>query len=242
MERIVTIKGILFDKDGTLIEVNGTWIPLYREALARDFAHSVDEVEDMLSRAGYHRESDTFIPGSLLAGGTMSQIAEVWWPDISPTQRRSRIDHMNNTVGPEARKFIKPLMKLQPVFAELHEMGLILGLGTNDSEASGRAHMEHLDVVHNFHSVIGADSVAVPKPSGQMIARFAELTGLAACEIAMVGDNTHDMDEAKAGGAGLAIGVLSGNAKHQDIAHLADYIVDSIADLPKLLKAQRHVL
>ncbi len=69
-----------------------------------------------------------------------------------------------------------------------------------------------------------------------MVKRFAEKTGLKPEEIAMVGDNSHDMDEARAGGAGLAIGVLSGNAKHEDIAHLADHVVGSVADLPKLLK------
>ena len=115
-------------------------------------------------------------------------------------------------------------------------MGLVLGLGTNDSEASGRAHMTHLDVHHYFDVMIGADSVAVPKPSGQMIARFAEMTGLHASEVAMVGDNSHDMDEARAGKAGLAIGVLSGNARHEDIAHLADHVIDSVAGLPALLK------
>ncbi len=33
----MAIKGVLFDKDGTLIEVNGTWVPLYRQMLVEDF-------------------------------------------------------------------------------------------------------------------------------------------------------------------------------------------------------------
>ena len=55
-------------------------------------------------------------------------------------------------------------------------------------------------------------------------------------EIAMVGDNSHDMEEALNGGAGMAIGVLTGNAAHDDIAHLADHVLSSVADIPKLLK------
>jgi phosphoglycolate phosphatase len=53
----------------------------------------------------------------------------------------------------------------------------------------------------------------------------------------MVGDNPHDMEEARAGGAGLAIAVLSGNAAREDIAHLADYTIESVADLPALLRS-----
>ena len=47
----------------------------------------------------------------------------------------------------------------------------------------------------------------------------------------MVGDNPHDMEEARNGGAGLAIGVLSGNAGHGDLDHLADHVIPSIAHL-----------
>jgi phosphoglycolate phosphatase len=50
----------------------------------------------------------------------------------------------------------------------------------------------------------------------------------------MVGDNTHDLEMAHAAGAGLAIGVLSGNSTRAELAPRADIIVDSIADLPGL--------
>ena len=40
---------------------------------------------------------------------------------------------------------------------------------------------------------------------------------------------------ARAAGAGLAIGVLSGNSTRAELAGLADVIIDSVADLPDLL-------
>jgi phosphoglycolate phosphatase len=70
-----------------------------------------------------------------------------------------------------------------------------------------------------------------------MVQRFSGITGLPPSAIAMVGDNHHDMEEARAGGAGLAIAVLSGNAAHEDIAHLADHTIASIAELPSLLRS-----
>ena len=97
--------------------------------------------------------------------------------------------------------------------------------------------MSHIGIIDHFEDIIAADTVEVPKPSGNMVRRFAEITKLRPVEIAMVGDNSHDMEEARNGGAGLAIAVLSGNAKHQDIAHLADHTIASVAELPALLKS-----
>jgi phosphoglycolate phosphatase len=116
-------------------------------------------------------------------------------------------------------------------------MGLKLGVATNDSQVSARGHMSHIGVIEHFDDIIAADTVAVPKPSGNMIRRFAEVTGLVPSEIAMVGDNAHDMEEARNGGAGLAVAVLTGNAEAHHIAHLADHTIASVADLPRLLRS-----
>lgn len=233
----MAIKGILFDKDGTLIEVNGTWIPLYKSMLGEVFGHNDIEIAELLTRAGYVAEIDGIRAGSVMAGGTTREIAAVWWPEISDAERHDRVYHIDNVIGPQAKSYVKPLMDLVPVFDELHKMGLILGVGTNDGEASGRAHMVHLGVDHYFKTIIGSDSVARAKPSGQMIAKFADIAGIAPHEIAMVGDNSHDMEEARAGGAGLALAVLSGNAAREDIAHLADHTLESVADIPALLRS-----
>ena len=54
-------------------------------------------------------------------------------------------------------------------------------------------------------------------------------------EVAMVGDNRHDLEMARAAGAGAAIGVLTGNSSFDDLSPLADAVIRSIADLPDWL-------
>ena len=54
----------------------------------------------------------------------------------------------------------------------------------------------------------------------------------------MVGDNRHDLEMAKAGGAGLAVGVLSGTGTREALAPLADVVLDSIVDLPGYLNGR----
>lgn len=230
------IAGVLFDKDGTLIDVNRTWVPIYRHMLAELFGTSEDGAEALMEKAGFDRASGRFRPNSPLAGGTTRQLIDIWWPGLDAAGIAEKVQTLDHDYKHLVRDRLAPLLPLHPILSELRGMGLKLGVATNDSHVSARNHMDHVGVLDLFEEIIAADTVPVPKPSGNMIKRFAEFTGLEPQAIAMVGDNSHDMEEARNGGAGLAIAVLSGNAGHGDIAHLADYTLDSIAELPALLR------
>ena len=232
----MAIKGILFDKDGTLIEVNGTWIPTYRAMLTKLFNCDQAKADQLLMQAGFDPKTQSFIAGSVLAAGTMRQLVDIWWPGFSDAEAHAHIAMIERDFAHEARAYLKPLLSLDPVLAELQAMGMVLGVATNDNFKSATAHIDALGMAHYFVEIIAADTVPVPKPSGDMIRQFALTTGLDVSEIAMVGDNSHDMEEAHNGGAGLAIGVLTGNAGREHIEHLAHYTLNSIADIPNLLR------
>ncbi len=237
MAGVMRIGGVLFDKDGTLIDVNATWVPIYREVLMDLFRTDIAGAESLMVQAGYDPVTGKFRAGSTLAGGTTRQLVQLWWPGIDEAGIAEKARILDHDYVHMVREKLAPLMPLAPILEELRGMGLKLGVATNDSHVSASNHMAHVGVFEMFDDIIAADTVPVPKPSGDMIRRFAQVTGLAASAIAMVGDNSHDMEEARNGGAGLAIAVLSGNAAHEDIAHLADHTIDSVADLPALLRS-----
>lgn len=232
----MTIAGVLFDKDGTLIDVNATWVPIYREVLMELFATDAAGAEALMTKGGYDQSTGKFRAGSVLAGGTTRQIAEIWWPGLAGAELARKVHALDHDYTHLVRGRLTPLAPLEPILSELRGMGLRLGIATNDSHGSAIAHMAEIGATAHFEEIIAADTVTVPKPSGQMVRRFCDVTGLPPAAIAMVGDNHHDMEEARAGGAGLAIAVLSGNAAYDDIAHLADHTIASVAELPALLR------
>lgn len=54
-------------------------------------------------------------------------------------------------------------------------------------------------------------------------------------DILVVGDTINDMNFAHNGGA-IAVGVLSGVSSREQLAPAADYILDSVADVPALIR------
>ena len=228
------IGGVLFDKDGTLIDFNQTWFGIIA-ALARQASGGNESAaRDLIGRGGYDWSEQKFVGGSVVAAGTIEHLVDLWHPALDRAARAARIAAYDAVAVREGSRRAVGIGRLKETLTALGARGLLLGMATNDSEAGARATAAALGITPAFSAIIGYDSVARPKPWPDQLQLFATQTGLAPASIAMVGDNRHDLDMARAAGAGLAIGVLSGNSTRAELAGLADIIVDGIADLPAL--------
>ena len=172
----MAIRGVLFDKDGTLIAVNDTWIPIYRHMLRDLFETDEDGADALMATAGLDRATGKFLAGSVLAGGTTRQLIDIWWPGLDAAGIAEKVRILDHDYAPLVKNLLKELMPLEPILLELRAMNLVLGVATNDSHVSARSHMAQVGVIEHFLDIIAADTVDVPKPSGSMIRRFAEIT------------------------------------------------------------------
>ena len=84
------IRGVLFDKDGTLINFSRTWAPALRQAAL--FASRGDEslADRLLLAGGCDPATGEVAGGSLLAGGTNRELAEAWIAEIDGWE----LDHL----------------------------------------------------------------------------------------------------------------------------------------------------
>lgn len=231
MSSQTSIRGLLFDKDGTLIDFNRTWFEVTMD-LARTAAGGDEaSARTLLDRGGYDWTRQSFRSGSVVAAGTVEDIVDLWHPAIAVAERLRLIAAYDSHARSGAARSVA-IDGLHATLDALAAASFVLGIATNDSEAGARETADALGITQSFAAIIGYDSVARPKPYPDQIYLFAETTGLAPSEIAMIGDNPHDLEMARAAGAGLAIGVLSGNSTRSELAHLSDVILDSVADLP----------
>ena len=229
------IRGLLFDKDGTLFDFAATWSGVVDVTLT----HLTEDrsLQDRMAVAiGYDRSGGGFVAGSPVVVGTGTEIAAIL-ADHLPTHGIGEIElAMNMAAQAVTNGGMVPAVPNMPGFLDgLRARGYRLGIATHDTEAAAIAHMTVLGAAECFDFIAGYDSGHGHKPGPGMLLAFAAATGLHPSEIAMIGDSVHDLGVAPAAGAALAIGVLTGPATREDLGPYADHVLDSIADLPGLL-------
>lgn len=228
------ISGILFDKDGTLLDYDKSWEPVNR----RCALHAADgdlELADRLLRAcGMDTETGETLADSLFAAAAPSEIAAGMIAAGSKHDVVELTRHLDRFFLEGASNSV-PVADLQAIFLRLKARGLKLGIASSDNEASIRLMAEGQHILPLLDYIAGYDSGHGVKPNPGMIEGFARECDMPAGEIAMVGDNTHDLHMARNAKAGLAVAVLTGTGTPASLSPFADHVLDSIEGLDRLL-------
>lgn len=230
------ITTILFDKDGTLFDFHRSWTSVFGDAANRLANGDKALARHLMVAGGYDVPSGRIAAGSIFAAGDTQDLADAWRPHLAAWENDdlvSWLDAFFAEMGPDASV---PVTDLAAFFQGLKARGLVLGVATNDSYASARAAVGRFDFGPHLSFCCGYDSGHGSKPGPGMAQAFCRETGLEASSVAVVGDNTHDLEMARAAGAGLAIGVLTGSSGRDDLMPFADMVIDSIAVLPESLE------
>ena len=226
------IRGILFDKDGTIIDYWRTWVPINREVAL--FAGSGDAAlaAELLRANGQDPDTNTVAGSSVLAVGSILQIANAFAAQLgerAPVNLAAGVERVFTEGGAKHAALIPGADR---AIALLKQRGLRIGVATNDSVAGLQASLKRTGILDVFDFTVGYDSGYGTKPEPGMALAFCKAVGLEPGEIAVVGDAAHDLAMGRAAKAGLTVGVRSGTGTEEQLRPLADLMVDSINDLP----------
>ena len=230
---LTQIKALLFDKDGTLIDIQKTW-GQWAHSLLKDLSEGDDALFMALcDEIAFQPETLDFLPGSIAIAGTPDDVAGALAPML-PAQR-SRSELVAYIIQTSLDAPPVEVLPLGPFLDGLRDAGFSVGLATNDGEAPARKQMDVLGVSDKFDMIIGCDSGHGAKPGPGQVLAFASEMRVAPSDVLMIGDSLHDLMAGRAAGA-RTLGVLTGYATERDLAPFADAVLPDIGAMRDWLK------
>lgn len=221
------INGILFDKDGVLFDIQrtwGAWTDRMIGALAQGDSAVAQSLADVLD---FDRTACAFCPTSIAIAGAAWEISTVMARELPGRE----LEDIHRFLTEEAAKTqVVETVPLRATLMALRDRGLRLGVATNDTECAAKAQLASVDAATCFDFIAGSDSGFGAKPAPGMCTAFARAMGLAADQLVMVGDSTHDIHAGRAAGF-TCVSVLSGVASRADLSPQSDAVLPDIAVL-----------
>lgn len=228
------IRGVLFDKDGVLVDFDATWGPATRKVIDILAGGNAGIVQALADGIEFDLATATHRPTSPFIAGSSRDTVEAWKPHVPEAQRAGLQRRLAALFTEAGHEHVAAYDDVADTLAALGRMRLALGIATNDEEISARKQMTRLGLAGRFTSISGADSGHGPKPGPGMLLAFAEHIGAEPPQILMVGDTTHDIEAARAAGT-VAVAVGTGPARLEDLAPHADHAIPTLSHLPALI-------
>ncbi|WP_045211426.1 HAD family hydrolase [Desulfonatronovibrio magnus] len=235
-----SIRGIVFDKDGTLFDFHRTWLPAVHNAA--EFASQGDgELSELLMTAGgLDLETGRFLPNSVIALGSPEELADFWIDLGSNISKNKLIAYLDDVFSRLGLEHAAPVTDLPRFFTFLKQQGLIVGIATNDSYSGAESTVQEFGLTELVDFIAGYDSGFGPKPGPGMTTAFCTHMGLHPEHVAVVGDSDHDMMMAKLAKAGLRVGVLTGAGTRESLSKTAHIVIQDITRLEDIILKARE--
>lgn len=226
----MTLRAILFDKDGTFVDFDKTWGPAAFRVMSQMARGDRGKLERLMAVSHYDETIMRFRPSSPLVAGSSADYGPLWAEAIGVPFSSAVTEEMDRLFVLEGIAALAPIGDPLAVMTDMKARGYVLGVVTNDSENGARHQTAALKIDHHFDYIVGWDSGHGRKPAPGQITAFLDAYGMKPEEVALVGDSLHDMHAARAAGI-VAVGVTSGPLVPEGFADHADIVLGSIMEL-----------
>lgn len=228
---------VIFDKDGTLIDLDHMWGRLARAWVERLTAEAGDQElkRDLYRSLGYDPLSGRIMPQSPLAIATRGQLQTIAAATLyrrgtpwAEAEDRTRLAFQAGGADLPLADLIRPLGNMVGLFRRLREAGVRLAVVTTDHRTETENTLDILGVAHLVDHLVCGDDGLPPKPSPDMLLAVCARSGIAPAGSAVVGDTVADLLMSSRAGAGFKAAVLSGAGDPVQLRAHADVVLRSI--------------
>lgn len=229
---------VIFDKDGTLIDVNTVWIP-WMESHVRELeeATGLDLADKMYKEVGYCPKNCTYSDGGLLAHATVAEIRQAFVTvlvksGIDRATAQRLVSNCCKDFDSGGHDTLEPLGDLPAIFETLRAKGVKTAICTTDSREGTLSALDRLGLMSMIDKIVcGDDTDTKPKPHPETALGICEELNVCPTQTVIIGDTVADTTMGRSAGLGLTIGVLSGAGNQKFLEEEADIVLNNVDEL-----------
>jgi phosphoglycolate phosphatase-like HAD superfamily hydrolase len=186
------LKGVIFDKDGTLLEVEQFWHAVYQYAISEFLDTNSDQIIKIFKKIGIN---ETGLSSNSLA--VMGSVKEIWLELKALMDVPIRpLAIFEDLVREGVYQFVSLVSLMSPIVPELlntfKNQGVYLALITTDSRANTEYLLKVFEIYNQFDYIGCGDDPLNPKPAIDHGLAFVDKFQLVTHEMKMVGDSVYD--------------------------------------------------
>ncbi len=238
---IQDVAGVLFDKDGTLIDFHSMWLYWTQSFIdhLEDAIPAFAKIKDQFKASiGWSRTDDRLEPNSILASAPTEDIlilaarqlchTGIPWDDA---WRQTTASLLNVERSLPWSTLTSPVPGVVETLRNLKTAGIAVAVVTADTRRRALEDLDRIGALDYVDVVLGHDSVTQSKPNPEMAKLACERLNISEDAAVIVGDTATDIYTGKRAGLRATIGVLSGAADSDELFGVADYLLDSVASI-----------
>lgn len=235
---IDNIETILFDKDGTFIDLHYFWgqmTELRAQEVIKRFNMPKSSFSQLCLYLGYNIETGKMLKDGITALYSRQKIIEIFKANlkehnVNTTEKELEeiFDYISSVFYKDMQKYTKPIEPAINFIKQARNLGVKIGIVTSDSKESTLLTLKNFDWESLFDVVIGRESSHHTKESGIPTKMALELINANPNTTIMIGDAPMDYISAKNAGIEKTILVSSGQIDEDELKVTSKYTVKSL--------------
>ena len=239
--QIDNIETVLFDKDGTFIDLHYFWgkmTELRVQEIIKRFNLEVNNFEKLCLHLGYDINSGKMLSDGITALYSRSKIIEIFRGNLeafdvfTTDEELAKIfDYVSEIFYQDMVRYTKPIDPAIEFIKALHKTGIKLGVVTSDSVVSTELTLKNFGWENLLGVVVGRESSCLTKESGALTKIALETLDANADTTIMIGDAPMDYISAKNAGIDKTILVATGQIDAEELQQTSDFVVNSLSEI-----------
>jgi len=230
---------VIFDKDGTLMDLYHYWsqmIELRAAMIAGQFGLTQEQQEELILSMGVDRKEGRILPQGPVGikrredvrDAAVNFMASVGY-DNTTTACDYIFDQVNEISESSLSTYIRSMRGARVLLAALSRSGCKVAIATTDRTRRAEMAIRYMKMDPFVDIIVGTDMVKNAKPDPEMIYTILGHFDLDGDDAVLVGDSDVDVQMGNNAGLKASIGVASGLASRRDLKRYTEYVISDVS-------------